>query len=235
MQEFVANWHPSHPEYGRERHAWKGGLDFAEAGFNDSAPFSEYLSDRVTDPERFLGLGGAGMVYALENGTCVKLMRNRHNAANASKYNLGNTAEREADLQNQLRGVVVEGAFVPTVVGFYRGPETSAILMEQLNAVNLQMVLKNLAELPTTFQLEPFFDSLYGFVDAMHNQFQIAHCDLEPRNVMVDKDTGQARLIDFGRAIQTTPKDPISDRAKRDDLEKLDVLYEKIAKFLNTL
>ena len=179
-------WHPSHPEYGRERHVWKEGVDFVGQGVNENANLAEFMHDRVTDPERFLGLGGAGMVYALENNVCVKVMRNRFNDKNASKYNLGNPPEREVDLQNQLRGVVVDGVFAPVVIGFYRGQETSAILMEQLDAVNLQVVMKGLAKLPPNFELERFFDGLYGFVDTMHTVYR----DLEPRNVMIDNKTG---------------------------------------------
>lgn len=223
----------SNGEKNPERFTWKGAIDCVEPGFNPNQNFAEYITARVTNPDHFLGLGGAGMVFALDHSVCVKMVDNRHAAPDAAKYDLGNTAKQEAEIQNRMRGVVVDGVFAPHVVGYYSGQESCAILMEQLDAMNLQMILNNQENLPADFDIECFIDGLYGYVDTMHER-GVVHCDLEPRNVMIDRATGTARVIDFGRAkVMDDPKDEATARAKQGDLQSIDTIYQQLENFLS--
>ena len=217
-----------------EKKVWVEVVDFIKHSFNPNIDLSQRIKDEVTNTERYLGHGGAGKVFDLGNNVCIKMMRNRHADPNRELYNLGNSVSVEAEIQNRLRDFEVQGVFVPHIVGYYAGKESAAIVMERLEAVNLQEIINKKAELPENFNLDAFFDGLYAYVEEMHDKFKIVHNDLEARNVMVDQKTGQARVIDFGRSIVLTDKGNENERLKDKDFEKIDTIFSKLETFLKT-
>lgn len=140
-------------------------------------------------------------------------------------YDLGNSPEEEAIIQNMLNDFEVEGVFVPTIRAEYHGRESSAIIMEKLDAVNLQLALIGEEEMPASFSLDDFSDRLEKYVSAMHQKKGIVHKDLEARNVMVDRKTGFPRVIDFGRSKTRDQQDQrefmIAARGDKDNLAKI--------------
>jgi serine/threonine protein kinase len=56
----------------------------------------------------------------------------------------------------------------------------------------------------------------------------VAHFDLEPRNIMIDKKSAKARIIDFGISKTMDDEDDIFKTAIRDDLKNLDLIYDKL-------
>lgn len=187
--------------------------------------------------EFFIDKGGVGKVYQLPGGFCLKVMEARHRSPNRDLLDLGNTPFQEAMLQERMANTAYDGPTrVPRMLGVIQ-PERmdidGAIIMERLNAVNLQHVIKGEAELPEGFDLEGFFDELERFTLHMHDNEGIIHNDLFARNVMVDV-SGAPRMIDFGRSRYA---DRISDARERErlmnlDLDRLDQSYEELKKAL---
>lgn len=181
--------------------------------------------------EFFIDEGGAGKVYELRGGICMKVLLERHEMPNSELYDLGNTVEEETKLQQQMARTKYEGSTrVPGTIAYLSGVypgERSAILMERLNAVNLQHVINGTAQLPENFDINGFFESLEDFVAHMHDVEHIAHMDLYARNIMVDNETGTPYIIDFGRSIRL--KDPENDGQKtEDDWDRLEEVYEEL-------
>ena len=192
---------------------------------------------QVTEmPERYIDKGGAGVVYRLENGLCVKVIENRHFSPNKHLLDLRNSVPVEAAIQQFLTPLRVKEVRVPYCLGFsvvedYKIP--SLILMEELPAVNLQQAINKTVPFPEAFKVGTFMDGLYDFVAEMQGDYAIAHDDLEARNVMIDKTTGLAYVIDFGRAIRLNM---IKEEQKRDQYESADFKnLEKIEKTLKNI
>ena len=71
------------------------------------------------------------------------------------------------------------------------------LMMETLPAVSVDDVLQNRAKLPKNFDWITFQNDLLDFVKAMHAR-RICHRDLHEGNIMIDRQTFQAYVIDFG-------------------------------------
>lgn len=176
--------------------------------------------------------GGAGKVYELPGGICMKVLLERHEMPNSELYDLGNTVAEETKLQQQMARTQYEGsARVPETVAYLSGvypQKRSAILMEKLNAVNLQHVINGTEKLPETFDLNSFFESLEDFISHMHKVEHIAHMDLYARNIMVDNETGVPYIIDFGRSIRLGDQEKDTLKTEH-DWDRLEEVYEALA------
>lgn len=187
-------------------------------------------------PEHYIDEGGAGKVYSWkEDGICMKVLEPRHNSTHAHLMNLGNTVDEEARIQGLMSGFQAKGKTrTPSYIAHMtsnRPDKSSIIVMEYLPAVNLQHILNKKEKLPDNFDVEKFFDDLESFIIDMHDKKNIAHGDLEPRNVMVDIETGTPYLIDFGRSIDTSKVTPeIRERLEMADLDKLNDMAEMLSK-----
>ncbi len=157
----------------------------------------------VNDESLCIGFGGAGKVfsYGFGSGVCVKIMKNRHRGAESARYNLGNDPKTEAIITSRMSACEVSGVRSPSCLAFLEGGEYGVILMEELNAVNLQLVLNGDEKMPENFNFEKAMDSLYEYVEKMHSEMDIAHNDLYARNIMIDRESGNPYVIDFGRSI----------------------------------
>ena len=182
-------------------------------------------------PENYIDRGGAAKVYELPSGFCVKVLEPRHNSANRDKFQLGNAPIVEARLQERMSRTNYAGITrVPRFFSVISNPALnsySAIVMERLNAINLQHVLTDPSLWPSEFVVDSFFADLEKFIQHMHDTEQIAHGDLYPRNVMVDSETGAPYVIDFGKS--TAFGDVSQTRAIKafdSDWQLLDEMYE---------
>jgi len=189
----------------------------------------ERLTAITADPKAYIDEGGAARVYRLPAGVCMKVMR-PHNESRAAGLSLGNSLEQEAAFLERLSGTVVSGTRSPRYVSSVRDENFSALLMEQVNGSNLQKILAREVELPAAFDHHAFFDALEKYVQALHEKEHILHGDLEPRNVMVDNQTGTPWVIDFGRAKSIENLTPdVRRRVEHEEWEKLNDLEEKMA------
>lgn len=163
----------------------------------------------VEDPKNYIDKGGAGRVYGFDKiGLCIKIMANRFNDPHRERFKLWNSALAEASIMSELDGFDVAGVRSPTPVQAVAGEHASAIIMERLNAVNVQHILNGTHQYPKSFDIQTFSDGVSDYLDALHGEKGIIHGDLYPRNVMVDLETGLPRVIDFGHAKLTGAMDP---------------------------
>jgi len=205
-----------HPEK-KQGEIWEESIDFVKGELRNK------IQQCVSDPEKFLGKGGAAKVFDLGD-QCIKLVLNRHASSSSGKYKLGNSMARESDIQNSLHDLTVDGVFAPRVIGYMEGQEAAAMVMEKLDAINLQDIFNGNESFPANFDRDTFFDGLEQYIYEMHDR-GVAHYDLEPRNVMVDCQTGVARVIDFG-VSQTSDNEDLFRKAQNDDIAKLDQIYD---------
>ncbi len=186
----------------------------------------------------FIDKGGVGKVYELPQGYCLKVIEDRHNSPNNGMFTLGNRPIVEARIQEQMSNTVYDGPTrAPKLFGVLNAEklgDPNAIIMERLQAINLQHIIKGLADPPETFSTEPFFDELERYIKHMHGQENIVHLDLYARNIMVDIQSGAPRVIDFGRANRITNTTPTEQRHKLEDVdwETLEKAYQDIDKIL---
>lgn len=157
----------------------------------------------LANPDAMIGEGGIGKVFRLPDGLCLKAMDARRLSPFAASMDLGNPPALEAALLQRLNEIVVDGVRSPRCYGFYEATareERDGILMEELDAVNLQHAMNGDAPFPDGFDTDRFLDALTAYYDNLHN-LGIAHNDIAPRNVMIDRATGLPRVIDFGRSV----------------------------------
>jgi len=185
--------------------------------------------------EFFIDAGGAAKVYELPAGYCLKIISD---SEKQEMFLSGKTPQQEALIQQQMSRTTFSGSTrAPAMFGVLSGAElddTSAIIMERLNAVNLQHVISGTAELPDGFDIHPFFEDLEAYVKHMHKHEKIVHMDLYARNIMIDNETAMPRVIDFGNAIRTTDTTPeVQAETNEDrDWETLNKAFNKLDKIL---
>lgn len=180
----------------------------------------DYLQDILDDPESYLDHGGAAVVFTINETICIKMIINRHDADNASMFNLGNTAEAEMRLQEMMSPIKVAGVRCPKPILYLHGKKHHGIIMEKVDAVNLQKCINKEQEFPESFNAEEFCFDLEEYIFEMNDSNNLAHGDLYPRNVMIDKLTGKPIVIDFGRTKFN------NEMLKRDDKTKLKELFK---------
>lgn len=182
----------------------------------------------------FIDKGGAASVYSLPQGFCVKIIDPRHNSPHKHLFNLGNTVLQEGHFQEVMSGLVTKSTTrTPKLLAIFSNQavgEKGALVMEKLDAINLEHVLLRRQKLPDTFELESFFDNLEMFVQNMQDNEKIVHGDLFARNVMVDIATGQPRVIDWGRSqyLDMAKNDKGEQKLINDDWNNLNNMYESV-------
>jgi serine/threonine protein kinase len=189
----------------------------------------EQLARIAHDPKNYIDEGGAAKVYRLPGGACMKVMR-PHHEGRASGLLLGNSLEEEAHFLEKLSNVSAQEARTPQYLSSIRDGEFSALLMEEIGGCNLRRILSREAPLPSSYSHHRFFEALEKYLQVLHEQVGIVHGDLEPRNIMIETDSGAPRLIDFGRSkwMDRLPKEE-GVRLARDDWEKLSGVEERLA------
>lgn len=208
-----------------------------ERGEREKA-YADFIREIVANPDNFIDKGGAGEVFSFRQGKvglCVKVIENRHDREDVQMFNLGNSLLQEAHFLEYLSHFRVRDVRVPVYVEALPGDKKGLLVMEQLDAVNLQHLISGEEEFPDNFNPEDFFSSLDKFVTEMHDFKKVAHMDLEARNIMVDRKTGRARIIDFGRAIFLTPSEvSLNKKRMEKDYADLEAVEEKVNQIYNS-
>jgi tRNA A-37 threonylcarbamoyl transferase component Bud32 len=190
----------------------------------------------VENPENYIDKGGAGNVYGFNKiRLCIKVMKNYRNDPNSEYFDIGNSALVEAMLMREVDGLEVSGVRAPTPVQAVMGEHVSAIIMERLNAVNLQHVLNGTESYPDTFNLERFVSGVSDYLDVLHTEKNIVHADLYPRNFMLNKETGAPYVIDFGRSKMTAALDRVAEeKLRRGDWARLEETLREVEEHAKT-
>ena len=175
----------------------------AELDDGTALALAEYVRNSINSPKNYIDKGEAGSVYRLAEGLCMKVMTPRRLSPNAAVLDIGNHPLVEANILRSLASREVSGVRVPYCYGFLEArhaEDFDYLLMEELDAVNLQHVILGKISAPEAFDPMVFTDALGDYMQDIHHA-GIAHGDLEARNVMIDRKTGLPRLIDFGRSL----------------------------------
>lgn len=191
-----------------------------------------YLQRRIGDPSRFMDKGGVGSVFNVNGSICIKMIEDRQELEERRarkeerepfQLDLGNRPSVEAQIQDHMNDLRVEGVYSPQLVQYIQGETWHGLIMERLNAVNLQYVLNGKAAFPERFNKDKFLQSFGDFLQATHEEKRIYHGDLFPRNIMIENETGDARVIDWGRAgeLKNGAHDPLTEKdwTKYDELD----------------
>lgn len=174
-------------------------------------------------PEFYIDKGGVGTVYDIGNRFCIKILDERHTSPNRHLFDLGNTPDVEAAFQEKMSHAVYEGntrspKMFGTISSQIEG-ERNALIMERLDAVNMQHIINETVPIPEGFDLDTYFEDLEKYLQNMHERYQIAHNDLYARNIMIDQETATARMIDFGRSVDLTKLSSDSEKQKFIDFD----------------
>lgn len=197
----------------------------------------EYLTlfkNALTNQENYIDHGGAAKVYSLDkNDICVKIMKDRHISQNANMYDLGARPIEEFRFMEMLHNFSHGGVRAPIAEAYLESGETTAIVMEKLNAVNLQHILNGTEDLPEGFDHDKFLTDLDNYINALHSEKGLVHMDLYPRNIMIDRENGQCYVIDFGRArdISQLPEHE-QQRIIGNDYARYDEIFEQLDNFV---
>lgn len=74
------------------------------------------------------------------------------------------------------------------------------LIMEEINGFSFEQIFdpkQPEKTLPENFDFQLFKERLLGFVKKMHEDYGIYHCDIAPRNIMIDMETQKPVIIDF--------------------------------------
>lgn len=152
-----------------------------------------------------IGEGNTALVFHSEKNPdiCAKIIKE-----NSETYQESNQVSQEAEILCYL--LPLNERFktkIPIPYYYFQDENQHFYLMEKLNAINLSNAIAD-EELPDNFNFEEFFDDLEAFVKQMH-EMQVHHRDLTSQNIMIDRKTGHARIIDFGKStFKSLAEDP---------------------------
>ncbi len=82
---------------------------------------------------------------------------------------------------------------------FFISDKVKVLVMERLPAISVEDIIQKKIKLPEGFSVDRFSQRLRSFIDKMHER-GLFHRDMAARNVMVDMQTGDPYVIDFGRS-----------------------------------
>jgi len=172
------------------------------------------LQKFIEEGTRKIGSGLSAEVHYYGEGetVCVKIISDK----TLDPTRKINSSIEEADFQEKAFYLIedVEGVIVPKPYFEYEfknetedtTEELNVMCMERLSAVSLEEVLDYKKDLPTSFNLEYFFNNLKKGIERLHEN-NIHHRDLRPGNVMVDLETGNPCIIDFGLSVESVGED----------------------------
>jgi RIO-like serine/threonine protein kinase len=206
--------------------------------YPDQKRYYDLVARSLWNENNYLGKGGKGRVYSFESPdgedkkVCIKVMRHTRDSYHTADR--GNDPIEEFRIQSDVASLNTdEITKCPRPLQLLNCKnDFYAFVMEELSAINLQNIILGNNALPESFNLKSFMDTLYTYVDNLH-EIGVVHNDLEARNVMVDSITGSPYIIDFGRSVRVGYQEE-SLRAKK--LRESDYLnLEKIEVDLRAL
>lgn len=216
----------------------KNALELLRAGLSSQEKDRDVIKTRLrmvydidastADQDLFLGAGNIARVYKLAHqpGLCVKKVINNEG------YAKENSVSQEARFLNELSGFEVAGVRTPFVKETISGGDLTVIVMEELDAVNFELAARGKAPLPPDFDMNDFFDRLKTYIKTLHEQKQIFHNDLAPRNIMICNKTGRPFIIDFGKSARADDVKNV-DMARDMDLAGIEASRSMMRQFLD--
>lgn len=164
--------------------------------------FDRDVMSSFKDFDNFLGNGATAEVYGMSSNdaVCVKFITDQ------ARYNENNSIRVEYDRLSQVyHETKLNSVRVPTPY-FLRihAKDGHAFGMEKIHGASLSQLLDSPDQYPELIAMALSLDSaslekeILTFISLMHKA-GVTHCDMYKRNIMLDE-TGQLRVIDFGKA-----------------------------------
>ncbi|MGB4942799.1 MAG: phosphotransferase [Candidatus Moraniibacteriota bacterium] len=157
-----------------------------------------YIRELQKDPSKnLIGSGNVASVQSLLDDPehCMKIVRNF-----GSVYTSGNDVRKETHLLDELSDLQAANIRTPEPLAFIKTDSLHGIVMERLNAVSIKDIVEQQLPVPETFDFQEFFSRIRQYLNAMHER-RIFHRDLHWGNIMVNLETNEGFVIDFGTGI----------------------------------
>jgi len=166
--------------------------------------FYTRLISSVSDSQEFLGNGAVAEVFHVKGyeDFCVKKVSNfdMYHEYNFKGNKVQNSLEEEAEFLLELKKFEVNGVRTPKPYFYVSKGDFIGYVMEELKAVNFSRVIEGFDKLPENFDLNNYFKKLGNYLEKLHKEKGILHKDIALRNLMIDRETGDPKVIDFGRS-----------------------------------
>lgn len=146
-----------------------------------------------------IGDGASASVFASGKipEHCFKLIRN------FSEYTNCNSITEELSFLDEVCNLEVNGVRAPRPRVAFECEDIHILVMETLDAVNLEDILSGKEKMPENFNQEKALNDLEEYFKILNEKYRIVHNDVYARNLMVDRKSGQFYVIDFGKAERT--------------------------------
>ncbi len=183
-----------------------------EKSFNDNLSKEErkkfdekikkIINEVLNKEKHLLGEGKTAKVVTsqINSETCLKII------TNPEKYKEGNNVKVEAELLETAIKANKTNVIIPKPYYYKMSKKTQMYAMQRLNAVSLKEVMEGEKELPENFEQKKFFGELAEFLKNIHKEGTY-HRDFHSGNIMIDLETGNPCVIDFGLSKKTRFED----------------------------
>ena len=161
----------------------------------------EHLIERG---DRQVGKGKTAEVHyaGTNNGVCIKIINKKTIQEDAQFFH---SIKQEAWLHDEAfkisDRVRVPKPYLSWILQDDNGDNVEIFVMEKLPAITLDSIINGDESVPANFDIRNFFELLREFIQKLHDA-GIYHRDLHAGNVMVDIETGDPYVIDFGSSIK---------------------------------
>jgi len=142
-----------------------------------------------------LGEGKTANAHFLDsNGRfCLKILKKPGEMSGVPFYN---SLEIEMGILNELQELDSNVRVPkPYLAGDFKG--VKFLIMETLSAHSVADILEGRGHLPENFNIAAFYENLKDFVEKMHGR-NVYHRDLHAGNIMINPETAEIYVIDFG-------------------------------------
>jgi serine/threonine protein kinase len=187
---------------------------------------SYYIAELIKNFDSKLGEGQTAEVHALESDEdlCCKIINIAEGTAEVPfnppalemRFLAKLTGLTDARVPKPHCAVSCDSQVIREALDFKFGMKL--LFMEKLNAVSVRDVLRKREKMPAGFDYPTFFSKLSAFLEKMHD-LRVYHRDLHDGNIMIDRETGEPYVIDFGSAAESFGDDnPYVDRGVGEDI-----------------
>lgn len=198
------------------------------------------LSEMIFKKSNEIGEGNSAVVFqdSEDNGLCYKKLRT---LSSAKPFNdIKTEAEFLSELNGAFPGVKVPMPFltIDAMVTYpgLRPVRQEVLVMEEIKGETIEDLIseKDGKKFPPDFDPESFFKKLKDFIHFMNNEKRIFHRDLEDKNIMLDFNTLEPAIIDFGMSTKTylSDENPYKDGFNMRDHEMVDIIKERVLRKL---
>ena len=213
--------------------------NLSEQETRECANFFINIIHGAEQPANKLGSGQVAHVYEdpQKPNLCYKAIHNQ------KLYTQSNSTDTELNFLDIVEQCDFQSARTPKPLCFIIHGNFHAMVMEKLNAVSIDDILQRRAIVPPNFNFETFFSKLSGLLSQIH-ALGVHHRDLHEGNIMIDRETGDPYIIDFGAAKRKylEDDDPYTDilpdnniRRFTPDANNIKTVKQKLTKFLESI